>query len=99
MTGSKGYNRKGLYNSYDKKHKEREALDYYATPTEEVENILHHLNIDFDKQSILEPCVGGGHMLEGIFNYLTEDTLFGYTNIPKIIISTDIKNRMRGYYK
>ena len=30
------YNKRGLYNGYDKKHKERDALDYYSTPTEEV---------------------------------------------------------------
>lgn len=34
------YNKKGLYAAYDKNHKERQAEDYYATPTEEVENIL-----------------------------------------------------------
>ena len=34
------YNKKGMYNGYDKNNKEREALDYYSTPTEEVENIL-----------------------------------------------------------
>ena len=36
----KNYTVKGLYNSYDRKHKERDALDYYATPIEEVTNIL-----------------------------------------------------------
>lgn len=28
------YNKKGMYNGYDKNNKEREALDYYSTPTE-----------------------------------------------------------------
>lgn len=42
------YTNKGLYNKYDKNHKERDKLDYYATPTVEVENILNKLNIDFD---------------------------------------------------
>lgn len=28
----KTYNKKGLYNSYDKNHKERDSLDYYSTP-------------------------------------------------------------------
>ena len=54
------YTNKGLYNAYDKNHKERDKLDYYATPTAEVENILEKLNIDFDYYTILEPCVGGG---------------------------------------
>ena len=33
------YTTKGLYNGYDKKHKERDKTDYYATPTAEVKNI------------------------------------------------------------
>lgn len=53
----KNYTIKGLYNSYDKNHKERDALDYYSTPTREVINILDTLNIDFNNESILEPCV------------------------------------------
>ena len=56
------YSKKGLYSAYDKNHKEREALDYYATPIKEVENILKTLNLDFENATILEPCVGGGHM-------------------------------------
>lgn len=55
----KTYNKKGLYNSYDKKHKERDALDYYSTPTKEVTNILKELKLDFSNQVILEPCCGG----------------------------------------
>ena len=54
----KNYTVKGLYNSYDKNHKERNALDYYSTPTKEVINILNRLKINFNNQSILEPCVG-----------------------------------------
>lgn len=34
------YSKKGLYAGYKKNHKEREALDYYATPPQEVTNIL-----------------------------------------------------------
>jgi hypothetical protein len=41
------YTNKGLYNAYDKNHKERDKLDYYATPTAEVENILETLGYDF----------------------------------------------------
>ena len=64
------YTTKGLYNHYDKKHKERDKTDYYATPTVEVKNILDTLHIDFSNQTILEPCAGGGHMVEGIYDYV-----------------------------
>ena len=53
----KNYTVKGLYNSYDKNHKERNALDYYSTPIKEVINILNTLKLDFNDKSILEPCV------------------------------------------
>lgn len=55
----KNYTVKGLYNSYDRKHKERDALDYYATPIEEVTNILNHIKLDLSNRVILEPCCGG----------------------------------------
>ena len=81
------YNKKGMYNGYDKNHKEREALDYYSTPTEEVTNILNTLNINFIGKTILEPAAGGGHMLQGIKNYLA-DNINNAT-----IIATDIQDR------
>ena len=82
------YTNKGLYNSYDKNHKERDKLDYYATPTTEVVNILNKLGIKFkDSDVILEPCVGGGHMAEGIENYLLNQGSAAQT------IGTDIHNR------
>ena len=81
------YNKKGMYNGYDKNHKEREALDYYSTPTEEVTNILNTLNINFIGKTILEPSAGGGHMLQGIKNYLTDNV----NNVT--IIATDIQDR------
>ena len=81
------YTNKGLYNAYDKNHKERDKLDYYATPTAEVINILKTLNIDFSYQTILEPCVGGGHMAEGVLHYLSD----GFETVD--LIGTDIKNR------
>ena len=87
MAGTTHYNTKGLYTKYDKKHKERDALDYYSTPTEEVENILNTLNINFEGQTILEPCVGGGHMAKGIQNYLFKNSF------ECCLIGTDIKNR------
>ena len=75
------YNKKGMYNGYDKKNKEREALDYYSTPTEEVENILSMINIG--EGTILEPCAGGGHMLKGIYNIFPDAS----------VIATDIQDR------
>lgn len=41
------YTKSGLYSGYKKNNKEREALDYYATPPREVFNILNILNINF----------------------------------------------------
>ena len=64
------YTNKGLYNKYDKNHKERNKLDYYATPTAEVINILEEIEPNFMNKSILEPCVGGGHMANGIEEYI-----------------------------
>ena len=82
------YTNKGLYNRYDKNHKERDKLDYYATPTVEVINILENLEIDFkDSDVILEPCIGGGHMAEGIESYLLHQGSAAKT------IGTDIHNR------
>ena len=83
----KSYNKKGLYNSYDKKHKERDSLDYYSTPKEEVTNILNKLNLDLKNMIILEPCCGGGHMYQGIQDYITSD------NYPDAIIATDVVER------
>ena len=82
------YNRQGLYVGYDKKNKEREALDYYSTPTEEVLNILETLDFDFSNTTILEPCAGGGHMLLGIWQYLDNKDCVGVT-----ISATDIQKR------
>lgn len=63
------YNKQGLFNGYKKNNKEREALDYYATPPEEVVNILENLKLNLNGATILEPCAGGGHMFEGIQQY------------------------------
>lgn len=62
------YSTKGTYAGYDKNNKEREADDYYATPPEEVENILTALDIQ-GCISLLDPCCGGGHMIEGVLNW------------------------------
>ena len=82
------YTVNGLLNGYKKNNKERAELDYYATPTKEVENILDILGYNFTDQSILEPCVGGGHMLEGIINYLNRNN-----QTPKIILGTEWTDR------
>ena len=83
------YTNKGLYNKYDKNHKERNKLDYYATPTVEVINILEEIEPNFINKSILEPCIGGGHMANGIEEYIQKQ---GY--IEKVqLIGTDIRNR------
>ena len=82
------YTNKGLYNGYKKNQKEREELDYYATPTAEVKNILDTLGYDFAEQTILEPCVGGGHMVAGIQKYLDENS-----QTPAQCYGTDFKDR------
>lgn len=66
------YNAKGLYNKYDKNHKERDKTDYYATPPGETINILRILNFDPNGLKILEPCAGGGHMYKDIMDYCDE---------------------------
>ena len=82
------YSKKGLYSGYDKNHKEREALDYYATPPEEVTNILEKLGFQHDiTYQFLEPCCGGGHMVEGILRYIDNP----------IIVATDVKKRENSF--
>jgi hypothetical protein len=82
------YTNKGLYNAYKKNNKEREEKDYYATPKDEVLNILNALNFDFTNQTILEPCVGGGHMAQGINQYIENNGQFLVRRI-----GTDIQDR------
>ena len=78
------YNKKGMYSGYDKNNKEREALDYYATPPQEVTNILKTMGLEITAQDyVLDPACGGGHMMKGIIDYF-----------PKVqLVGTDIKNR------
>lgn len=79
------YTKNGLYNSYDKNHKERDKLDYYATPTDETFNGLSAVDIHFaDTDTILEPSCGGGHMVAGIQKYLSS------INSKASLIATDI---------
>ena len=81
------YSKTGSYAGYDKNNKEREALDYYATPIKEVENIIHKLGLENFSGVILEPSCGGGHMVEGILNTIPNST----------IIATDIQERPNNF--
>ena len=82
------YSKKGNYAGYDKNNKERDAKDYYSTPTVEVENILNTIYLPFHQgETILEPCAGGGHMVQGIINHLKDR--FWDTNL----IATDVQKR------
>lgn len=78
------YNKKGMYSGYDKNNKEREALDYYATPPQEVTNILKTMGLEItDQDYVLDPACGGGHMMKGIVDYF-----------PRVqLVGTDIKDR------
>lgn len=78
------YTTKGLYNRYDKKHKERSKTDYYATAPGETLNILRTAGLELDGTHILEPCAGGGHMLADILEYLKE------TEQGAIVTATDL---------
>lgn len=82
------YSKKGMYAGYDKSHKERQAEDYYSTPTEEVTNILEVMGLDPNFATILEPCAGGGHMVAGIEKYLSDKNTQYWS-----IFATDIKDR------
>ncbi len=84
------YSKQGLYAGYKKNNKEREALDYYATPPQEVTNILNVLNLDFNHCDILEPCAGGGHMVKGIVDYIVGKN---YDSKLWRIFATDVKER------
>jgi len=74
------YSKKGSYAGYDKDHLDRADLDYYATPPEEVENILEKEGLRWftveginTSCTIWEPCCGGGHMAKGIIDYLNKN--------------------------
>ena len=88
MTGAGHYTKKGLYNNYDKKHKERAQGDYYSTPPNEVLNILHTYKPDFTGDTILEPCAGEGHMASAIQEYIKENN---FNN--SILICTEFQER------
>ena len=58
------YTINGLLNGYKKNNKEREQFDYYATPTDEVINILDALGYDFSNQTIF---INSGCLNKSIF--------------------------------
>ena len=68
------YTEKGGYGGYNPNHTERAELDYYATPPQEVTNILTIEGLE-NNSTILEPCCGGGHMAQGIINYCAKEGL------------------------
>lgn len=76
------------YSGYNRNNKDRQAEDYYATPPWEVTNILNILNLDFNNLEILEPCCGGGHMIEGINKYLEQKG-----QAPKRLTGLDLIDR------
>ena len=82
------YSKKGTYAGYDKNNKEREALDYYATPTIEALNILETIKPNLNDKIVLDNSCGGGHILEAILIYIDK-----YNQKPSRIIGTDIKDR------
>lgn len=96
------YDKKGSYAGYKKNNKEREALDYYATPVEEVRNILYNKieispkllenNSRENRIQILEPCAGGGHMVQGIIDWCEKEQIY------VTIYCTDIKDRELSNY-
>ena len=82
------FDKKGGYAGYDKNNKEREALDFYATPPKEVYNILNVMNLKFENNDvILDNSCGAGHLLDGLFLYCDEKKYAPH------IIGTDIKDR------
>lgn len=82
------YSKSGTYAGYDKNGKQRNALDYYATPTEEALNILETARPDFNGKVVLDNSVGGGHLMQGILEYVDK-----YDMRPKALIGTDIQDR------
>ena len=63
---------KGSVAGYNKNHETRQKDDYYAIPYLEVYNVLNQLNIDFNGATVLDTCVGQGHLLKGVVKYLKE---------------------------
>lgn len=83
-----GYDNKGGYNGYAKNNNERAENDFYATPPEEVINILRYEPLEMG-QTVLEPCCGMGHMIQGIDAHIEETGLIGKVKV----VGTDLIDR------
>ena len=90
---NKQYSDNGSYAGYNKNHKDREENDFYATPSEEVYNILNTINPMLEGSTILEPCCGTGHMMKGIEWYLATKKYK-----PEKLIGTDLIERELNYF-
>ena len=92
------YSKKGNYSGYDKNNKERQKDDFYATPPCEVLNILQQLKINFDGCNILDTCMGQGHLLLGVQEYLKRNNqkaqLYGTDLVERELI-----NGVQGNFK
>ena len=74
MSKNTGYDSVGGYNGYVRNNDERAEFDFYATPPEEVKNILRYEPL-VEGNIVLEPCCGLGHMIQGIDSYLIDNNL------------------------
>ena len=83
-----GYDNKGGYNGYSKNNSERAENDFYATPPEEVINILNYEPLE-EGQIVLEPCCGMGHMIQGIDTHIKDKGLIGKVKV----VGTDLIDR------
>lgn len=59
---------------YSKNHNDRQINDFYATPIEEVINILNFENI---VGNVFDPCVGTGNILTGVNLFNPNISTFG----------------------
>lgn len=81
-----GYDNVGGYNGYVKNNKDREDNDFYATPPEEVTNILELTGFNLTG-NILEPSCGAGHMMIPIKDYVEK---YGFESS---VVGSDIIDR------
>ena len=51
-------------------------------------SVVDELNIDLDYYTVLEPCVGGGHMADGIQSYCGKKEHYNTK-----FVGTDIRDR------
>lgn len=80
--------KKGGYGGYVKANKEREKLDFYATPPLEAYNILRALDINLEGKTILDNSCGNGNLILGLQKYLKETG-----QVMQGITASDVKDR------